>query len=86
MPDAGEHAAPEVPGEGVVTVPTQGRPPVGGRFGPWRDRLADSPRYRGWVLVASLLGLLSAGFSITVLAVSVPEIAADLDAPVSLMI
>ena len=86
MPDAGEHAAPEVPGEGVVTVPTQGRPPVGGRFGPWRDRLADSPRYRGWVLVASLLGLLSAGFSITVLAVSVPEIAGDLDAPVSLMI
>lgn len=66
--------------------PPAGRPPEGGRFDEIRTRLADSPRYRTWVLVASLLGLFSAGFSITVLAVSVPEIADDLDAPVSLMV
>lgn len=51
-----------------------------------RRRIAASPRYRTIVLVAALLGLFSAGFSITVLAVSVPIIAEDLGAPIPLMI
>jgi EmrB/QacA subfamily drug resistance transporter len=55
----------------------------------WRtaviDRWAESPRYRWLVLTASLIGLFSVGFSITVLAVSVPTIAEDLGAPRSLI-
>jgi EmrB/QacA subfamily drug resistance transporter len=49
----------------------------------WRRRLAHrvrrSDRYSRWVLWTSLLGLFAAGFTITVLAVSIPEIATDLD-------
>jgi EmrB/QacA subfamily drug resistance transporter len=49
----------------------------------WRQRLARrvhaSDRYSTWVLWTSLLGLFAAGFTITVLAVSIPEIARDLD-------
>jgi EmrB/QacA subfamily drug resistance transporter len=48
----------------------------------WRDRLqrraTASDRYPWVVLVASLFGLLSVGFLITVLSVSIPEIADDL--------
>lgn len=55
----------------------------------WRHRVlhrwADSPRYRWMVLTVSLVGLFSVGFSITVLAVSVPTIAADLNSPRSLI-
>jgi len=47
--------------------------------------LAASPRYRWMVLTVSLVGLFSVGFSITVLAVSVPTIAADLDSSRSLI-
>jgi EmrB/QacA subfamily drug resistance transporter len=50
-----------------------------------RARLATSPRYRWTVLTASLLGLFSAGFSITVLAVSVNTIAEDLSTSRNLM-
>jgi len=46
---------------------------------------ADNPRYRWMVLTVSLVGLFSVGFSITVLAVSVPTIAADLNSPRSLI-
>jgi EmrB/QacA subfamily drug resistance transporter len=49
----------------------------------WRHRLAHrvrrSDRYSRWVLWTSLVGLFAAGFTITVLAVSIPEIARDLD-------
>lgn len=55
----------------------------------WRlrvlERWSDSPRYRWMVLTVALVGLFSVGFSITVLAVSVPTIAADLGAPRSLI-
>lgn len=54
-------------------------------LGRWRaatlERWGDSPRYRWLVLTVALIGLFSVGFSITVLAVSIPTIAADLDAP-----
>ena len=50
----------------------------------WRtstlERWGDSPRYRWLVLTVALIGLFSVGFSITVLAVSIPTIAADLGA------
>ncbi len=55
----------------------------------WRqrtlDRWEDAPRYRWLVLSVALVGLFSVGFSITVLAVSVPTIADDLDSPRSLI-
>jgi EmrB/QacA subfamily drug resistance transporter len=55
----------------------------------WRaavlERWGASPSYRWLVLTSALIGLFSVGFSITVLAVSVPTIAADLDAPRSLI-
>lgn len=48
----------------------------------WRARLGDrvreSDRYRWWVLWAALTGNFAFGFTITILAVSVPTIAADL--------
>lgn len=48
-----------------------------------RDRLQrrvrESDRYRWWVLWTVLAGLFATGFTITVLAVSLPEIARDLD-------
>ncbi|MCC5952315.1 MAG: MFS transporter [Acidimicrobiia bacterium] len=48
-------------------------------------RLSGSERYRWIVLAVGLVGLFSVGFSITVLAVSVKSIAADLDASISLI-
>lgn len=48
----------------------------------WRDRLASrvrrSDRYSTWVLVTALTGLFATGFTITVLAASLPAISADL--------
>lgn len=44
-----------------------------------RRRVTASDRYRWWVLWTVLAGLFSVGFTITVLAVSIPEIARDLD-------
>lgn len=49
------------------------------------ESVTGSPRYRWLVLTVSLVGLFSVGFSITVLAVSVPTIAADLGSPRSLI-
>jgi len=50
--------------------------------GLWRERLAArvrrSDRYSIWVLVTALTGLFASGFTITVLAVSIPDIADDL--------
>jgi EmrB/QacA subfamily drug resistance transporter len=50
----------------------------------WRERLASrvgrSDRYATWALVTALTGLFAAGFTITVLAVSIAEIADDLGA------
>jgi MFS family permease len=43
-------------------------------------RVRESDRYRWWVLWTVLAGLFAAGFTITVLAVSLPDIARDLDA------
>jgi EmrB/QacA subfamily drug resistance transporter len=43
-----------------------------------RRRVGDSDRYRWWVLWTVLAGLFATGFTITVLAVSLPEIADDL--------
>ena len=55
----------------------------------WRqrtlDRWEDTPGYRWLVLSVALVGLFSVGFSITVLAVSVPTIAEDLGSPRSLI-
>ena len=44
-----------------------------------RRRVATDDRYRWWVLWTVLAGLFAAGFTITVLAVSLPTIARDLD-------
>jgi EmrB/QacA subfamily drug resistance transporter len=44
-----------------------------------RRRVATGDTYRWWVLWAVLAGLFAAGFTITVLAVSLPTIARDLD-------
>jgi len=52
-----------------------------GWTGRLRARMEQSPRYRWWVLTVALVGLFSVGFSITVLAVSVPTIATDLNSP-----
>ena len=66
------------PGEfpGTEEVPVLDWPRI------WRERLASrvgrSDRYGRWVLVAALAGLFSAGFTITVLAVSIGDIADDL--------
>lgn len=57
--------------------------------GRWRHRVLSrwegSSRYRWMVLTVALIGLFSVGFSITVLAVSVPTIAEDLGSPRSLI-
>lgn len=45
----------------------------------FRRRVRESDRYRWWVLWSVLSGLFAAGFTITVLAVSIPDIARDLD-------
>lgn len=45
-----------------------------------RRRMRESDRYRWWVLWTVLAGLFAAGFTITVLAVSLPTIARDLHA------
>jgi EmrB/QacA subfamily drug resistance transporter len=42
-----------------------------------RRRVRESDRYRWWVLWSVLSGLFAAGFTITVLAVSIPDIARD---------
>jgi EmrB/QacA subfamily drug resistance transporter len=42
-------------------------------------RVEQSDRYRWWVLWTTLAGLFSVGFTITILAVSLPSIAEDLD-------
>jgi EmrB/QacA subfamily drug resistance transporter len=44
-----------------------------------RRRVRESDRYRWWVLWSVLSGLFAVGFTITVLAVSIPDIARDLD-------
>jgi EmrB/QacA subfamily drug resistance transporter len=44
-----------------------------------RGRIERSPRYPWIVLAAALYGLFAVGFTITILSVSVPEIARDLD-------
>ena len=81
-PDGGEHRA-----------SSQGAPLVGDAPGgsetptiawPWlmrdamRRRVHGSDRYRWWVLASVLTGMFAAGFSFTILAVSLPEIAGDL--------
>lgn len=43
-----------------------------------RRRVHGSDRYRWWVLASVLSGMFAAGFSFTILAVSLPEIARDL--------
>ncbi|GIU88766.1 MAG: MFS transporter [Acidimicrobiia bacterium] len=77
---AGSPAPPTFPGEfpGTDEVPVLDWPRI------WRERLASrvhaSRRYSTWVLVAALTGMFAAGFTITVLAVSIPQIADDLGA------
>lgn len=44
-----------------------------------RRRVRESDRYRWWVLWSVLSGLFAVGFTITVLAVSIPDIARDFD-------
>ena len=76
---AGEPSAPAWPGEfpGTEEVPVLDWPDL------WRERigrrLRDHEPSPAWVLVAALVGLFASGFTITVLAVSVKQIAADLD-------
>lgn len=48
-----------------------------------RDRVAASPRYPWIVLAVALYGLFAVGFTITILSVSVPEIARDLGSDTS---
>ena len=48
-----------------------------------QDRLSEHPRYPWAVLVVSLFGLFSVGFTITILSVSIPRIADDLGSDVS---
>ena len=45
----------------------------------FRRRVRESDRYRWWVLWSVLSGLFAVGFTITVLAVSIPDIARDFD-------
>jgi EmrB/QacA subfamily drug resistance transporter len=45
-----------------------------------RRRVEASDRYRWWVLWSVLAGMFAAGFSFTILAVSIPDIATDLGA------
>ena len=47
------------------------------------DRVQESPRYPWIVLATVLFGLFSVGFTITILSVSIPRIADDLDSNVS---
>lgn len=47
------------------------------------DRVASSPRYPWVVLTVALFGLFSVGFTITILSVSIPRIANDLNSDVS---
>jgi EmrB/QacA subfamily drug resistance transporter len=47
------------------------------------ERVADSPRYPWLVLAVALFGLFSVGFTITILSVSIPRIAADLGSDTS---
>src|SRR3546814_12348734 len=44
-----------------------------------QERVAGSPRYPWLVLAVSLFGLFSVGFTITILSVSVPRIAEELN-------
>src|SRR2546428_9287372 len=72
--DGGADLAIEAPGaEEVVVVPW----PVLFRRRVAR-RVEESDRYRWWVLWTVLAGLFSVGFTITILAVSLPRIAQDL--------
>lgn len=75
MPDLEEPALTGPRQDGDAPAPSGGQQVV-----------APTGRARTVVLVAALVGLFAVGFSITVLAVSVATIAADLDAPVSLMV
>jgi EmrB/QacA subfamily drug resistance transporter len=83
MPSGSRERRPVDDGEVVLDVP--GTDEVGVVAWPlvWRDRvqerMASSERYPWLVLSAGLFGLLSVGFLITVLAVSIPTIAADLN-------
>jgi EmrB/QacA subfamily drug resistance transporter len=45
----------------------------------WQQRAASSERYPWVVLTATLFGLFAVGFTITVLSISIPDIARDLD-------
>ena len=49
----------------------------------WQGRIATSPRYPWIVLAVVLFGLFSVGFTITILSVSIPSIAAEFDSNVS---
>src|SRR3546814_14062337 len=48
-----------------------------------QERVAGSPRYPWLVLAVSLFGLFSVGFTITILSVSVPRIAEELNSDAS---
>jgi EmrB/QacA subfamily drug resistance transporter len=48
-----------------------------------QERMADSPRYPWMVLAVALFGLFSVGFTITILSVSVPRIAEELNSDTS---
>src|SRR5688500_7567168 len=47
------------------------------------EKMAGSPRYPWIVLAVALFGLFSVGFTITILSVSIPRIAAELDSDTS---
>ncbi len=50
-----------------------------------QTRLTDSGRYPRWVLLTALAGMFATTFPVTLLAVSIPTIAADFDAPETLL-
>src|SRR5687767_13467595 len=50
-----------------------------------QKRVDDSERYRWWVLWSVLSGMFAAGFNFTIIAVSIPEIAGDLNASESMV-
>lgn len=67
---AGAHPVPDVPWATVLRRRV-------------RDRIEEGDRYRWWVLAVALGGMFSTGFSITILAVAVPDIADELDASIA---
>jgi EmrB/QacA subfamily drug resistance transporter len=84
MPGPADRSRPDGPGRAPFPADAPGTEEVPVVHWPalWRDRLTHrvhrSDRYARWVLGAALTGMFAVGFTITVLAVSIGDIADDL--------